>query len=85
MTFSGSTTEANWINIFQKVGYIYDNTSSPDNGTRSLIFSLSSNIVYNHTDGADHFYKFISNDGINFDDAFAAADNSTLFGMQGIL
>ena len=85
MTFSGSTTEANWINIFKKVGYIYDNTSSPDNGTRSLIFSLSSNIVYNHTDGADHFYKFISNDGINFDDAFAAADNSTLFGMQGYL
>ena len=85
MTFSGSTTEANWINVFKKVGYIYDNTSTPDNGSRSLIFSLSSNIVYNHPDGDDHFYKFISNDGINFDDAFAAADNSTLFGLQGYL
>ena len=85
MTFSGSTTEANWINVFKKVGYIFDNTSTPDNGTRSLIFSLSSNIVYNHADGEDHFYKFISDDGINFSDAFEAADNSTLFGMQGYL
>ena len=85
LTFSGSTTEANWINIFKKVGYMYDNTSSPDNGSRSLIFSLSSNIVYNHPDGDDHFYKFVSENGINFSDAFDAADNSTLFGMQGYL
>ena len=85
LTFSGSITEANWINVFKKVGYIYDNSSTPANGSRSLIFSLSSNIVYNHADGDDHFYKFVSNDGINFSDAFQAASNSSLFGMQGYL
>ena len=85
LTFTGSITEANWINVFKKVGYIYDNSTTPSNGTRSLIFSLSSNIVYNHADGDDHFYKFVSNNGINFSDAFEAAQNSTLFGMQGYL
>ena len=85
LIFSGSTTEANWISIFAKVGYIHDASGTPSNGTRDLIFSLSNKIVYQHSDGYDHFYKFIPLSGINFDDAFTAAENSTLFGLQGYL
>ena len=85
LVFSGSTTEANWISIFAKVGYIHDNSGTPSDGTRNLIFSLSNKIVYQHVDGYDHFYKFIPSSGINFNDAFTAAENSTLFGLQGYL
>lgn len=85
LVFSGSTTEANWISIFGKVGYIHDASGTPSSGTRNLIFSLSNKIVYQHVDGYDHFYKFIPSSGINFNDAFTAAENSTLFGLQGYL
>ena len=84
LVFSGSTSLANWISIFKKVGYIYDNDNASSVNTRSLIFSLSDHIPYNHTDGNDHFYKFISGSK-TFNDARVAADNSSLFGLQGYL
>lgn len=87
LTFSGSTTLDNWITIFKKVGYIFDSDNSTDNGTRSLIFSLSNRIPYNHTDGKVHFYKYIEADDINFETALiqAKSDAKKLFGLQGYL
>ena len=83
LVFKGTTTLANWIEIFKLVGFIYDDNGTPTN-TRSLIFSLSDNIPYNHPDGSDHFYNFISGNK-TFNDARVAANNSTLFGLQGYL
>ena len=87
LEFTGSTTIDNWISIFRKVGYIYDDSGAAASTTRSLIFSLSTNVVFNHSDGKSHFYKFKdeSENGIDFDDALVAAGNSTLFGLQGYL
>ena len=83
LVFTGSTTLTNWISTFKKVGYIYDDNGS-SGATRSLIFSLSDNIPYNHADGSAHFYNFISGN-ISFANAITAANNSTLFGLQGYL
>ena len=84
LVFNGSLTLANWINVFKLVGYIFDDNGSNPNETRSLIFSLSNNIPYNHPDGGDHFYNFIDT-ALTFENARIAADNSTLFGLQGYL
>ncbi len=83
LVFSGTTSLANWISIFKKVGYIYDDNGS-SGATRSLIFSLSDNIPYNHSDGNAHFYKFMSGNK-TFAAALTDANNSTLFGLQGYL
>ena len=84
LTFNGSLTLANWINVFKLVGYIFDDNGTNPNTSRSLIFSLSNNIPYNHTDGEDHFYNFIKTPK-TFENARIAADNTTLFGLQGYL
>ena len=87
LDFTGTTTLANWIGLFKKVGYIFDSDNSTDNGTRSLIFSLSNRIPYNHTDGKVHYYDYIASANITFENALdaAKADNNTLFGMRGYL
>ena len=84
LVFDGSLTLANWVEVFKLVGYIFDDNGSNPNGTRSLIFSLSNNIPYNHPDGEDHFYNF-DNTSLTFENARLAADNTTLFGLQGYL
>ena len=90
LVFSGTTSLANWISIFQKVGYIYDTTDELDEDTRSLIFSLSDAVPYNHPSGTDHFYEFISyaapySGSKTFETARTAAAAKTLFGLQGYL
>lgn len=85
LKFTGSTSLANWIDIFRKVGYIYNDNGVAASTTRSLIFSLSTNVVFNHSDGESHFYKYKADSGIDFDDALTDASNSTLFGLQGYL
>jgi hypothetical protein len=87
LKFSGTTTLANWIDIFRKVGYIYDNSGTASTGTRSLIFSLSNRIPYNHGDGNVHFYDFVARNNITFNDARieASSNASRLFGLQGYL
>lgn len=84
LVFNGSLTLANWVEVFKLVGYIFDDNGSNPNETRSLIFSLSNNIPYNHPDGEDHFYNF-DNTSLTFENARIAADNTTLFGLQGYL
>ena len=87
LKFSGTTTLANWIDIFRKVGYIYDSSGSASTGTRSLIFSLSNRIPYNHGDGNVHFYDFVARNDITFNDARIEASGNAmqLFGLQGYL
>ena len=85
LSFDGSASLADWTNLFQKVGYIYDDNTTAASTTRSLIFSLSGNVVFDHSDNSSHFYKYKAASGIHFDAARVAADNSTLFGLQGYL
>ncbi|MGC6527258.1 MAG: hypothetical protein ACON45_04210 [Paracoccaceae bacterium] len=85
MIFNGSASLSDWIGTFRKVGYIYDSSGNPASRNRSLIFSLSGSVVFNHSDGNSHFYQYKSASDIHFDTARIAADNTTLFGLQGYL
>ena len=87
LTFNGTATLANWITAFKLVGYIFDDNGTNPNSTRSLIFSLSNRIPYNHTDGSVHFYDYVESDEITFGTAIdeAESDGKKLFGLQGYL
>ena len=85
LKFDGSLVLSDWVEVFKLVGYIFDSDNSTDNGTRGLIFSLSSYIPFDHDDNNVHFYDYIAESGIDFDEALDKADNSTLFGLQGYL
>lgn len=84
MRFYGSTTEANWISLFKRVGYIFDGGSNASS-TRKLAFTLSNRVPYLHEDGTYHFYEYFRDRRVNFRNARTRAANKTLFGMTGYL
>ena len=87
MRFYGTTTEANWVGLFQRVGYIFNSTNSPSDSTRTLAFTLSNRVGYLHDDGTYHYYEYFEDDNVTFSSARtkAAASNKQLFGMTGYL
>ena len=87
MRFYGTTTEANWVGLFQRVGYIFNSTNSPSDPTRTLAFTLSNRVGYLHDDGTYHYYEYFEDDNVTFSSARtkAAASNKQLFGMTGYL
>lgn len=74
-------TYADIINIIQDVAY--KNTSpNPTPGTRTFSISLGD---ANYLPLTGHFYQFVAQDGITWQAAKTAAENSTYFGLQGYL
>ncbi|MGC6534001.1 MAG: hypothetical protein ACON4V_00450 [Parvibaculales bacterium] len=85
MRFYGTTTEANWVSLFKRVGYIFNSGSSPTTTSRTLAFTLSNRVPYLHSDGSYHYYEYYSDNDIKFKDAREDAAAKTLFGMTGYL
>lgn len=95
LRFYGTTSEANWVEIFKKVGYIYNSSGSASQNTRSLIFSMSNKVPYQHpTDSGWRFYEYISNEDVNFDTIMddvddngyqTSSDKHYLFGLKPYL
>ena len=94
LRFYGDATAAQWADIFQKVGYIYNSGGSASENERDLVFSLSNTVPYQHTDGGWRFYKFFSHETIDFDtlmDDFddgshtSSSDDYYLFGLRPYL
>ena len=87
MRFYGSTTEANWVSLFKRVGYIFDSGSNNPASSRSLAFTLSNRVPYLHDDGTYHFYEYFRDRRITFSSARTKASHSNkeLFGMTGYL
>lgn len=85
LRFYGTTSEANWVNLFKRVGYIYNASSSPSDGSRKLVFSLSNRVPFKHDDGSYHFYEYYQDNDITFSEARVAAAGKSLFGMTGYL
>ena len=94
LRFYGTTTEANWVEIFKKVGYIYNSSGSASQNTRSLVFSMSNKVPYAHTDGGWRFYEYIANEDVNFDTIMddiddsgytSSSDTHYLFGLKPYL
>ena len=65
---------------FLLVGYNYS-SGTPSNASRTVIYSLSSNIAFNHPDGGAHFYTYVANADIKFQNARTAAAGMSLFGL----
>lgn len=82
LEFSGNVSVAVWANIFRLVGYDYS-SGTPSTASRTLIYSLSDNVAFNHADGGARFYTYVANSDIHFQDARTAAAAMSLFGMQG--
>jgi gliding motility-associated-like protein len=62
---------------------MYNNTSSnPSAGMRTFSISLGD---ANYLPSTQHYYKFISADGILWTDSKTAAENTTYYGLQGYL
>ena len=59
-------------------------TTTANNVTQEKFFSLSVTDA-NYLPLTDHFYEFVSNEGITWTDAKIAAENATYFGRQGYL
>ena len=85
MRFYGTTTEANWVGLFQRVGYIFNSTNSPSDSSRTLAFTLSNRVGYLHSDGSYHFYEYYEDADIKFKEAREDAADKSLFGMTGYL
>ena len=84
LEFSGNVSVADWAGIFRLVGYDYS-SGTPSNASRTLIYSLSSNVAFNHPDGGAHFYTYVADADIKFQNARTAAAGMSLFGLQGYL
>ena len=84
LEFSGNVSVADWASIFRLVGYDYA-SGTPSTASRTLIYSLSNNVAFNHSDGGAHFYTYVASNDIQFQNARTAAAGMSLFGMQGYL
>lgn len=84
LEFSGNVSVADWTSIFRLVGYDYG-SGTPSTASRTLIYSLSDNVAFNHADGGAHFYTYVASDDIHFQTARSTASGMSLFGMQGYL
>lgn len=84
LEFSGNVSVAAWASIFRLVGFDYSG-GTPGTASRTLIYSLSDNVAFNHADGGAHFYTYVASNDIHFQNARTAAAAMSLFGMQGYL
>ena len=67
LRFYGTTSEANWVNIFKKVGFIYNSTGAIGQTNRSLVFSMSNKVPFLHPEtGGWHFYEYIPDRRVYF-------------------
>ena len=84
LTLSGSATAAQYQAALRSVEYQDINTDpgSVNQAPRSISFSIAPG-TYNPANG--HFYAFVPALNITWTNAKAAADASTLYGLQGYL
>ncbi len=82
LTLSGSATPAQYQAALQSVQYQDINSSTANDLPRSITFSIAPG-DYNPANG--HFYQFVYNPGITWTAAKAAADASSIYGLQGYL
>jgi gliding motility-associated-like protein len=77
---SGNPTYTAFINAIESV--VFSNTNPNPSGQR--VFSITVGQA-NYLVSTDHYYEFVPNIGINWNDAKNAAAASTYYGLQGYL
>ncbi|MET2986300.1 T9SS type B sorting domain-containing protein [Aureibaculum conchae] len=80
---STNATEVNYTDLIAAVkDVIFTNSSTTVSGTRSFSFNIGS---ANYLPSTDHYYEYVSDIGITWTAAKAAAASRTYFGLQGYL
>jgi hypothetical protein len=79
LSFNGNITPADLQNIFRNVQI---KTTSSNGQNRRVTFMIGSAIPYGQN---NHYYEFVTNQGISFTDAKTAAENLTFYGLKGYL
>ncbi|HLA57974.1 MAG TPA: hypothetical protein VK622_04420, partial [Puia sp.] len=80
LTFTGTTTPANWQALFRTVSF-QNTAASCGPSSRSIVFIQGSYLFNSYS---QHFYQYV-NTGLNWVSAKAAAAASSYNGMQGYL
>ncbi|WP_027398952.1 cadherin-like beta sandwich domain-containing protein [Anaerovorax odorimutans] len=79
LTLSGTATAAHYQTALRSV--TFNNMSSKlVTGTRTIGFSIGTAVGYK-----DHYYEFVAAPGMTWNDAKTAAEQRTLYGLQGYL
>lgn len=82
LKLSGTATAADYQAVLRQLTYENINDVPPPGGTRIIKISIGNSL---HYAGTDHFYEFVSDPGISWSAAKAAAEAKNLFGQQGYL
>ncbi len=82
LTLTGSATAEQYQAALRSVRYQNTNATTPNLAPRSVSFSIAPG-AYNPDNG--HFYEFISQPGVTWTEARAAALGRSLFGLRGYL
>lgn len=80
LTFTGTAALDTYKNLLNKVAYTNSGASAPTD--RKVQFSLG-NLLANPENG--HFYEFVTNQGISWNNAKSAADGRNYLGRKGYL
>ncbi len=83
LSLSGSGTAAAYQAAFRAVTYRNSNSSLPDEGDRTVTFSIGESTLYSPDTG--HYYEFVTSSGISWTDAKNAAEARSYYGLQGYL
>lgn len=79
LSFNGNINPADLQNIFRNVQI---KTTSSNGQNRRVTFMIGSAIPYGQN---NHYYEFVTNQGISFTNAKTAAENLTFYGLKGYL
>lgn len=81
LTLSGTETPSEYEDVFRSVTFSNTETS-PNASDRRITFSLGTKIPYGEN---GHFYEYIDDSEISWDDANASANSKSYLGLQGYL
>ena len=79
LSFSGNINPNDLESIFRNVQI---KTTSSNAQNRKVTFMIGSAVPYGQN---NHYYEFVTNQGISFTDAKTAAENLTFYGLKGYL
>lgn len=79
LSFNGNINPSDLQSIFRNVQI---KTTSTNAQNRKVTFMIGSAIPYGQN---NHYYEFVTNQGISFTDAKTAAENLTFYGLKGYL
>lgn len=83
LTLSGISSQPTYIELINAIqNVVFTNNNPNANGERTFSITVGQ---ANYLESTGHYYQYIPNIGITWQNAKIAADNSTYYGLQGYL